>query len=158
MLLNERFRKSVVFLCAGHRRRPAATGFLVHVPLTDDPVAGSALYVVTANHVIEQSRQYGTLYLRVNIKDGGYQDIAADQDQWLVDGGADVAVAPVAYEPEMDVIATGLERLATDEMATEEEFEVGDAVFFVGLFSEHAGRKKIVPVARFGKHLAPASY
>lgn len=49
---------------------------------------------MTARHVIDESRPYGPLCLRVNRRAGGYEDLGAPQDDWLIHATTDVAVVP----------------------------------------------------------------
>lgn len=159
LLVDEQFRKCVAFLTADIPdlktgvvvRTPAASGFLVGVPLGEG-VDAWAVYVVTARHVIDTSRPYGPLYVRLNRRDRtGFDDFATPQDNWTCHPQTDVAVAPLGLRfREYDILWIGIEDLATDEYVADNRIGAGDDVFFVGLFTEHPGRARSEPIIRFG--------
>jgi hypothetical protein len=162
VLVNEDLRRCVAFLCVDRyheernvtEREPAATAFLVAVPI-DDSLWES--YAVTARHVLDRSQRHGPLYLRVNTQDS-YRDIEISQDAWVTHPTTDVAVARVAdslfpstesqhrYAPK----ALSIDRLITDEFAQEYNIGEGDEVIFIGLFPNYWGADRAQPIARFG--------
>ena len=153
MLIENEFRKCVGFLCVesvenGETHwRPAGTAFLVVVPLSDEVGIG---YVVTAQHVVNATRPYDGLYLRVNHKDGGHRQFRIDPDDWVLHPKADVAVSRATLSDEFDVEYLHLDKLATDEYVVEQRIGEGDEVFFSVLFGKHTGSEQIQPVVRFG--------
>ena len=76
MLVDEQYRKCVTFLfvdaidtfTSKPKRIPAATAFFVSVPVGN---GGSINYVITARHVVDASRPHGSLYVRINKRNGG---------------------------------------------------------------------------------------
>ena len=158
MLIDEQFRKCVAFLCVDvadgidttPRRIPAATAFFVGVPLGADNER-SAVYAVTARHVIAKSRPHGPLYIRINTAAGGFQDFLVPQDAWACHPSTDVAVIAVAIPQEqVDTRMIPLSMLATDDYVVQKRIGAGDDVFFVGLFSEYVGQERSQAVIRFG--------
>ncbi len=177
----EEFIKTVFFLCVDKlgdggvsRRTPAATGFFVRVPLEGGQ--GLAVdYLVTARHCVEDARAGGSdaLYIRFNKKVGGFTEIETRIDDWIPHDSADVAAImalPSALPNGLtsaDIETAGL-KLAhfvgpgPDYRFVGESVGIGDVdiqprvgheVFFLGLFTEHAGSERNVPIARFG-HIA----
>lgn len=127
---------------------PAATGFFVAVPLNEELFVP---YVITARHVLDKSRPYGNLYVRINRKEGGFEDFEAPQDEWTTHLPTDVAVCRVAISiDDFDLLAPQLNVLATDEYVQSRSISEGDEVFFVGMFSQHPGMERNQPIVRFG--------
>ncbi len=134
-------------------RKPAGTAFFVNVPLSSS-VPRSKIYLVTARHVIDATRPFSSLYVRINLVDGGFQDIPAHPDSWVTHPTTDVAVASVSLPlAEYHLRTIPLEQMLTDEQIASwkfPKFGAGDKVFFVGLFSEFAGRERYQPIVRLG--------
>lgn len=156
MLVDEQFRKCVSFLYVDSidedsgavKRTPAATAFFVSVPVDNQ---GSVVYAVTARHVIDATRPYGSLYVRINKADSGFQDFEAPQDTWMCHVATDVAAIRVSLKPtQYDLRTIPLSMLATDDYVIQQHIGAGDDVFFVGLFSEYAGQERNQPIIRFG--------
>jgi hypothetical protein len=133
------------------------TAFLVHVPVTEDPQEGGLIYAVTAGHIIDLTRAAGDLILRVNKVGGGYEDLKADHERWLVSPSVDAAVARVEYDYEkslqLEVDPIPFDKLLPDEWTSEQEVGEGDELFFATLFTLVPGRHQNLPIARFG-HIA----
>ncbi len=172
----EGFLRTVFFLCVekededGERRRqPHATGFFVRVPLLGDRQAG-ADYMVTARHCINEARPYDNVYIRFNKKDGSFIELPTMVDDWTSHDSADVAallaprrVLPGGVTPrDLDTASLKL----ADFVGGGPEYEyvgeppevgpvkiqprVGSEIYLLGLFSEHYGGERNLPVARFG--------
>ena len=157
MLIDERFRKCVAFIYADmtnqdtlkKERKPVATAFFVSMVIGNDE--GALIYAVTARHVIEASRPYGHLYFRVNTAGGQFQDFETDQDDWVAHHSTDVAVTHIVPRlRDFDLHPIDLDMLATDKYILQNEVDIGDSVFFVGLFEKYAGIQRIQPIIRFG--------
>lgn len=156
MLIDEQFRKCVTFLFVDKpdsetqilKKTPAASAFFVGVPVEN---AGSVIYATTARHVIDASRPYGPLYIRINTLNGGFQDVSTSQDSWVSHPSTDVALIHLAVPTEgFDLRAIPFSMLATDEYVINKKIGAGDDVFFVGLFSEYPGHERNQPIIRFG--------
>jgi hypothetical protein len=156
MLIHEQYRKCTAFLFvdkldegSGRTNRiPAATVFFVAVPTGKAAVPD--FYAVTARHVVDSARPYGLMYVRVNKIDGGYHDFDISPDDWIGHSSTDVAVTQFVFQPGLDLKFLPLEMLATDEYIAQHKIIEGDKVFFIGLFSEHAGLERSQPIVRFG--------
>jgi hypothetical protein len=155
VLIDEGLRKCVAFLCVNRtdeqtgaaEKTPAASVFFIDFPLGD---TGYVRYAVTARHVLDMSRPYGPLYIRVNTLDG-FEDVEVPQDSWVSHPTTDVAVARVSLSSnEYDFNGLSTNMLVTDEYAEEESIGEGDDVFFAGLFAPYWGAERAEPIIRFG--------
>ena len=164
--LTEKRLETVAFLCVEEKTEagllvvPRATVFFIADPTVERP---HPVWAVTARHCIHEARAGGgAMFVRVNAGDS-YRDIPTQADDWLESDDADVACCYWA-STEGDVIAVPVTQLVGanytyrfghllvgDPNGPEpEDVYVGAEVFFVGLFSQHAGRARNLPVARFG--------
>lgn len=170
--------RTVVFLCVDERddlgkprRIPQATGFFVRVPL-NVRLTESVDYLVTARHCVEEAMGYEHLWIRWNLKAGGFIEFPTRFDDWIMSDQADVAailmlrsalpegVSPsdfdtaslrmadfVGPEPEYKYVGeTGIGHM-------EIQPRVGHEVYFLGLFTQQYGQERNLPIARFG-HIA----
>jgi hypothetical protein len=155
VLVDQELRKCVTFLYV--RRDDPVTGevtpaavattFLVAFPVD----RGYFEYAVTVRHVIDASRQFGSLYLRLNRDEGGIHDVEVPQDQWMCHPNTDAAVAPLDFEPgRFDHYFIPFDMLPTDEAIAAQGVGEGDEVFCVGLFTPHPGSQRTQPIVRFG--------
>jgi hypothetical protein len=130
---------------------PVATAFFVGVGIADDAYV---VYVVTARHVIERAETHGSLYLRLNRRSGGVENIELADDIWTSGTDSDVAVASLASLPvaldEFDVIVIPFDMLSSNDWVAEKELQEGDEIFFASLFEQHPGQERNLPILRFG--------
>jgi len=154
---------------------PGGTGFMVAV---DASPGRAIIYVTTARHVIEEAGR-DPVYIRVNKETGGYYDIPTMRTYWYTSDTADVAAIrldletvireglvlralPVSCFVDVDFRYRG-PPLNVEHTVQKSAFEfapsdggtgvpvgIGDEVWFVGLFVQHAGRSTNLPIARFG--------
>jgi hypothetical protein len=172
--ISDDFLKTVIFLCVDDivdgvtKRVPKATGLCVRV-LCEDSQDIYVDYVVTAKHNINKARKYGKIYIRLNLKNGGYTYLKTDVNDWLLHDKADVAAIPtsgrslpsgvkgtdtnqspitldwfVGGAPEYNYV--GNTRFGKMEISP----RVGHRVFFVGLFTQSYPDEPSLPIARFG--------
>ena len=157
MLVPEEIRQCVVFLCyrIGEQVRLAGTGFFVSVPTG----FGERIYVylITARHVIEgisDRSTDGKVLVRINTVAGGVELIESDLDAWSFhpdEEKADVAVisaAPSRSRFEYRTIPRAM--FATQEAVNEHGIGLGDELFFPGLFVNHYGQNRNLPIMRLG--------
>ena len=156
VLINKNYRKCVAFLVVKEdgEMRPKGTTFFVSVMTGNNINERVDIYAITARHVLDFARQYGTLFIRVNTRDGDYEDIATDPDKWKESDNTDVALIHVELtDAKHDYSSLSMGELATDEFIREGEdppIGEGDDVFFVGLFKKYAGGNRNQPIVRFG--------
>lgn len=175
MRVDEHYLKVSAFLCVDEevdpgvvQRVPRGTAFFSIVQEEDLTVG----YVVTAAHNIEAAGD-NPLWLRINANDH-FDDLPAARDEWYFHDEADVAVTRFAAggyhlnavgpsefvdadykfrtdSPEVLYFRpTGPDTMGrVSDIAV--PVETGDEVFFVGLFAQHYGKQKNLPVARFGR-------
>jgi len=157
--------QAIAFLCEErtikHKklRVPIATVFIVAVPEGDSEF----LYAVTARHCLEDGR--GNLFLRVNKKGSGFHDIKADRDDWTPHQDADVTATPFAPDssqyPDLEYrtiplwcfVGSGPNYAYTGPPLSKPHSlqpTIGHDVYFLGLFTQHWGVERNLPIARFG--------
>lgn len=152
-------------------RIPKATAFLTTIK--GDPFWTG--YVVTASHVIEGARDR-RLYLRVNTE-AGFDDIEIQREEWFIHDHYDVAIVRVKWigeqpynlysiYPEQFVRVdyslqlpgvpvagpTGAGQSPSPGTPHSPVIQVstGDQLSIIGLFVQHYGRSKSLPIVRTG--------
>jgi hypothetical protein len=165
VLIDEQFRKSVAFIYQQDKKGllvPRATVTLVQ--------AGLSRYAVTNVHVVRQVRAAGRpSVLRMNRVGMEPKDLPFDPDAWMEHGEtaaarqhgeADVALALIGDWPDnADHVTVPGEMLADSVYASGRVgtqgppcVGLGDDVFLVGLFAQHAGTdERMQPIVRFGQ-------
>ena len=148
---------------------PRATAFFVIDRSGKSPP--HPVWIVTGRHCIQEARASGRpMFVRVNTATT-YRDLPTSPDDWHESDDADVAVAlwkpqHVAGGTEMPTITSiPLDQFIPSDyryrgakdfpipgpLAEKGQMvKVGHELFFVGLFSQHAGKAKNLPIARFG--------
>ena len=135
--------------------RLAGTAFLVGVEVKD--IGISFVYCVTARHVVAKIHQNSadqTVILRINKKDGSVQEVETPYHHWQYhpdDSTVDAAV--LAWAPPIDTYDIGLVHIkgaVTSELIERENIGIGDEVFIAGLFSNHYGEQRNLPIVRTG--------
>ena len=154
-MVPEQIRKCVVFICYrdGTKTQVAGTGFFLGKPLGENR---HCLGVITAQHVLNNIRHKSAdqkVLLRVNLKNKPADFAASDLSQWRIhpyDAAADVAVLPAAPSPDVDYLAVPMSMAATSEIISKESIGPGDEVFITGLFVNHFGEERNIPILRIG--------
>ena len=146
-------KKSVVFIglqMADTTMRIVGTGILIY----DDISAKKLPYIVTAKHVLEGIHGKGLdqVYIRVNLNDGTSKWYVTDFSDWKLnsDKNVDIGIYQAAGETSWDHVSYQLSTSLSDALITENEIDVGDEVFVIGLFTHHHGQRRNIPIARIG--------
>lgn len=151
-------RDSVVFLAVktNPERAPklGGTGFIVFIEVFE---GNGVLYLVTAKHCIDAIKGEscdGKVYVRANTQTFGAQFFEVTLDPWRfhpTDERVDVAVMPIKFErPHIDHRAVPDAAFVTDEIIRKEQISPGDEIFMIGLFKEHGGQNRNIPIVRVG--------
>ena len=158
VLITDEIRKSVVFI--GYRGKDSielgGTAFFVSIE-TKRP-GPIFTYLVTAKHNIVKIGKRGIddkVYMRINTKSGSSAWIATDKGEWCEhpdDPSVDVMVFSGWPKESVgaDLLSTPLPSIATEEVIRDERVGIGDEVFIVGLFRNHRGENRNLPIARIG--------
>ena len=162
MLIPDAVRTCVVFV--GHETRKGnvevcGTAFLVGRELKG--TEEYAVYCVTAKHVIDEikARSGYQVWLRINSASGAPEWIATELHDWLYHPSRElVDVAAMAFDIDSSPFdlemhtnrACPLSIAADNEKITQEAIGIGDEVVLVGLFSQHKGTKRNIPIVRVG--------
>lgn len=169
MRLPPEFLEAVAFLCTeGPEKRPGGTAFFVS--LRDDITRNIEwMYLVSARHNLEEMPGQD-VFVRLSTADGaGFQHQRTRKDDWFKHDDADVAVIPFPYKgwrfrsfPLYMFINKNYEYVPHEfgqnyERAFLKRYgrvavpiELGDELFFPGLFIQSAGAKRNLPIYRFG--------
>jgi hypothetical protein len=119
------------------------------------------VYLITAKHVIDNIRDKGCdkVYLRVNLRNQSATWVETDIQSWkfhpddLALDVVDVAVMIVNLSSAFDHRLLPLTTFANDAFV-QANIKVGLEIFLVGLFSNHSGKRKNIPIVRFGNIVA----
>lgn len=158
MRVPDEITKCVGFLYIETHRgaRPIGTAFVIGV---DHAHADGRVwtYFVTARHVIDAARAYsadGFVYLRMNRRSGGVAYFRSGPDFWLTheaDPSVDVAVWGFAPPTDdIDYLVYPRNSVATESLLAADQVGVGDEVFITGLFVNHVGAERNLPIVRVG--------
>lgn len=175
MLLNETVPKCSAFLYsvgADGDLTPRGTAFFLALPIPDSPEAW--LYAVTARHVIEGCRSVSSadhVVVRANRRSGGFTDSPLrfarwrghpDDDEGVADDWLrhkdtpriDIAACPINpnWLAHFDHVAWTLDvgHVATDELIEEQRLRPGDQTAIAGMYRNHVGQQRILPIVRSG--------
>jgi hypothetical protein len=154
-------RKCVAFLMwrKDDKEGFAGTVFFVAVPLSSTPNT-SIIYAVTAAHVIKKIEEFyetkiadGYVYFRLNTRDSTCmaKNKITDWHFHPNDLDIDIAVSLVPFVfKNMDLTGYRIDSFVTDDTLREHDIKIGEDVFISGLFSQHAGVNRNIPIVRMG--------
>ena len=162
MFIPNEIRKCVVFLGRTKKNGPrwGATGFFYAVRLSDDDPRPYS-YLVTARHVIDGIRDEiasgktvdEKVLVRMNLKSGGSHTFESSIDDWQFHPTKEVDVAAMPFsEPwfdDMDHLTFTYEMI-DEELVESEGIGPGQDVFVTGLFVNHIGKHRNIPIVRIG--------
>ena len=152
-LVPDEILDTVVYLYPDHDsakagERAGGSGFVVVVPVQQDPMMGF-MYIVTNSHVIREGKAFA---IRVNTRDGGMGIIDLTEKGWIYHrDGDDIAILPINLE-HAHIKAKGIpiDWFATKEYMERYKIGPGDETFLVGRFVNHEGKQRNLPSVRFG--------
>lgn len=156
MQIPDLIRKCVVFIgyeTSGGARQLAGTGFFVSRHILGGSYHFS--YIVTAKHVIDAIRDNlcDKVLLRINFKDGNAYWVETPIDLWIShpdDTEVDVAIAGFPMEDEFDCASLPTFTFLTDEIISQERIGAGEDIAITGLFVNHYGHQRNIPIIRGG--------
>jgi hypothetical protein len=157
VLVPEQVRKSVAFIgyrrADGEYRLAGSAFFLGHAEL--GATTATTVYLVTARHVSDAIRNLGldTVQIRLNRKQGDCGWMTVPTSAWFThptDPTLDVAVTKCGIPDECDPLVIPYGMCVTDQVIHENEVNLGDEVFVVGLFRHHHGTRRNIPIVRVG--------
>jgi Trypsin-like peptidase domain len=161
MQVADTYRKGVVFLGwkKGDVFTPRATGFIMSVR----EHGYIYYYVVTAQHCIgrlyerNDADRTPKVFVSINRKSGPPAVVEAKYEHWFhhpdPDPPVDVAVIGIGLDERVDDFThgtVGSEIVVSEQMIRDQQISVGDEVFIVGLFRNHSGRQRNIPIVRIG--------
>ena len=133
----------------GPHQRSAGTGFFIGLE-AEGIWYLRHYYAVTCYHVAVRA---GASILRINTKDGGSRFIELEPHEWqFIRDGDDMCAVDITDrltdQDEYSVIPPNL--VTWKDFITQEQVEIGEDGFMLGLFADHAGKKQNLIAARFG--------
>lgn len=152
--LNPRFKHMAFFLYGrdprtNRIRGPLGTGFFIALEAKGIWYLRH-YYAVTCYHVAVKA---GASILRINTKDGGHRFIELEPHEWqFIRGGDDICAVDITErltdQDEYSAIPPNL--VTWQDFIINEEVEIGEDGFMLGLFADHAGKKQNLIAVRFG--------
>ncbi|MGZ8845611.1 MAG: hypothetical protein ACXW3C_04025 [Pyrinomonadaceae bacterium] len=152
----EEARRCVAFVGFRNRdgiREVGGTAFFV--VRWDENLKRSFPYVITSRHVINEIRDIPAdrVYLRLNVKDGSAQWMETSIADWHFhpdESEVDVALLRRGFPVGSDHVYLPTNVFVTEDKLAMYEIGNGDDVVITGLFRNHQGRKKNIPIVRLG--------
>lgn len=159
MQITDEIKKCVVFIGYFDQSKQSAfvatgTAFFICKPIENTNRNFS--YIVTAKHVLQKMAEKGSVEyaIRFNLMDGSSQYATINPDKWFYhpdsDQNVDIAIMRAAIPEAVDHLALPVSEFLTDEDIVNEEINVGDELFFPGLFVKHKGTLRNIPIMRIG--------
>jgi hypothetical protein len=152
--LNTRFKHMAFFLYGrspktGRIVGPLGTGFFVGIEAKGHWLLRH-YYAITCYHV---AVKVGASIIRINTGDGGSRFIEFEPHEWqFIPGGDDICAVDITDrirdQDEYSVIHPSW--VTWKDFIIEEEVDVGEDGFMLGLFADHPGKKQNLIAARFG--------
>lgn len=165
MLVPPEVRKCVVFIIYKNKLTKADTlaGTAFFVSIKEESGL-DFVYLITAKHTIEGIEEKSLdnrVYLRINQKNKPGITLSSNLNQWKFHPSlsspankpmyVDVAVLPWAPNVEIyDCLFIPSTMAVTNDVISKEGVGCGDEVFITGLFSEHFGLQRNLPIVRIG--------
>lgn len=157
MLIPDEIKQCVAFLLCKRRTEMhlAGTVFFVGVAIPD--TNRMVVYAITAKHVIDAIKEHGDneeVIFRLNKTDGNFLLLSTKCADWVThpfDSSVDVAICPVGNLPEnVEFKIYPANSFLTKQIIEREKIGIGEEVFTVGLFTQHSGKNKNIPIVRVG--------
>lgn len=129
-----------------------ATAFLVGAPSKRYPDRLGWPCLVTARHnVLKAQATYGNLWVRVNTDNGSAVDVEVTRS-WLMpeNPASDIALIPFAWMGDWEPFPFPVRWFVTDESIEQRGIGIGDDLIVLGLFSNHVGVTRNLPIVRTG--------
>jgi hypothetical protein len=131
---------------------PGGTGFIIHLGGGFDSSFPDPIFYGVTNWHVACDRGFSTI--RLNTVDGGVDVIDLGPEEWhFIPGKYDIAVVPLSLDGALHTASsTAIHQFSAKPRPQHdsERIGVGDDVFMIGLFVDHAGLTTNVPSARFG--------
>ncbi len=166
MLVPDEVRKCVVFIIYKNKftKTDTLAGTAFFVSIKEEEFGLDFVYLTTAKHVIEAIEEKSLdkkVYIRINQKNKPSITLNSNLNQWKFHPSllkptnkamyVDVAVLPWAPNIEIyDCLFIPSTMAVTDDVISKEGVGCGDEVFITGLFSEHFGLERNLPIVRIG--------
>lgn len=165
MLVPDEVQKCVVFIICKDKSTKADTlaGTAFFVSIKEESGL-DFVYLITAKHIIEGIEEKSLddkVYLRINQKDKPSITLSSSLNQWKFHPSLSkptnkpmyVDVAALAWAPNTEIydcLFIPSTMAATADVISKEGIGCGDEVFITGLFTQHFGLERNLPIIRIG--------
>lgn len=165
MSVIERILKCVVFLGRVSDPKgfdpqfvPHGTGFLYAIFYEEGSIKDEDKwfdYIITCKHVIDEING-DTVWVRLNLKEGGSRNIPIPKTSWVFDPENDIAVLCRKIGELFDVCRIIEKDVVTKTVLEDDTWSHGCKIIpatdtiLVGLFTSHYGLKHNIPIVRIG--------
>jgi len=146
----------VCFLCVEKQEggyKYGGTAFFVSIPseLNPEDLNFRTDYLVTAKHCVEKAKNHGKLFVRVNTLNGPAK-VVEITSEWLYceDEAVDIAVTRFIPTEPIQHYPIALISLADDSLLRDYRVEIGNDILIAGLFTQHYGTQRNIPIVRSG--------
>ena len=155
MLTPDTVRKCVAFLGYEDKNVLRMAGSVFFLGREIEPGRADIVYAVTALHVINGIRSKGSadIHIRYNNRSDDAEWISTPAEQWFshpTDSSIDVAILRITLPRESDHLVWPYRLCGTEHLLKINEVGLGDEVFITGLFSNHHGKRRNIPIVRVG--------
>src|SRR5260221_3783177 len=155
MLIPDEIRKCVVFVSHFDGANYIAGGTAFFISYQAGNIDGSFVYLVTAKHVIvaaKEASKDNSVWLRFNQVEGSSVHIQCPIDAWQYhddDTSVDAAILQwFDFNPQLEFLGFPHISAITSAMIAKEGIGVGSEGFLAGLFVNHTGKKRSLPIVR----------
>lgn len=155
--VDDSIRKTVVYVGVkrGGRFMARGTGFIT-VYFVGDGLPGDRGYqnIVTARHVLDGIDDT-EIFIRLNTHDGAARVIATEASYWKPhpSGHVDLVTCPTGIpKDDFDIMHLDVDSgmMFTDFANPRATFGIGDEVVIAGMFQQHMGEARNIPIIRTG--------
>ena len=166
MLVPPAVQKCVVFIIYKNKftKTDILAGTAFFVSIKEGEFGLNFVYLVTAKHVIEDIEEKSLdnrVYLRINQKNKPSMTLSSSLNQWKfhpslskpINKPMYVDVAALAWAPDVEIydcIFVPSTMAVTADVISKEGVGCGDEVFITGLFTQHFGLQRNLPIVRIG--------
>lgn len=160
MQIPDEIRRCVVFIACKTQQgfKMIGTGFFCGINSEDQEF--HFRYLVTAKHVLAKLQESkinidDNLWIRVNVRSGGFEYVPIPFSHWLSHPDSNISVDVIAcldvLDPrKYDYLTIPFTMFMTSDVMKQKYVGIGDEVFTTGLFINHFGKHRNIPIIRVG--------
>ncbi len=153
MRIADAFLQCVTFLCSKSANGNLVwrgTAFLIDI---DSLVPrGTETFLVTAKHCLfdKHGKRIDSLYLRANVMGGGLRNVKITSEWYFPDDASDVVVTFPVPDDSLALQVLPPRMILDDNAVFHYRIGIGDEIYVSGLYTQHSGTKKNLPIIKTG--------